>query len=358
MEPMIRDSSELVLKKFESIANTGKSLNMTKLFQKMALEVTLAVAFGREVRIQEGESDELYQQARKVVEAVTRPPGTLGQLGVLIALGALFPSSLSWLFSQIEPMTQFGKGKDYLVRTAVKLRDAKRRENGKSKSDLLQVMLDAVDANKMDDAHTIMMSVVALIAGHEPVTNSIIFTSYLLATNNQVQEKLVEEIAQYFSDNPDKSYYEAAQEIEYLDQVFQESMRIYSPAPTLIRRCNKSCEIGGYQIEKGTYIVAPVYGVHYNEEYWPEPEKFDPERFSKQNKAKQHSCAYLPFGMGPRQCIGMRMAILEVKAILLDILRKYKFVVSPETKVPLELNLGVTSSPKEDVYLSVESLGA
>ena len=124
-----------------------------------------------------------------------------------------------------------------------------------------------------------------------------------------------------------------------------------------VRFCQKTCTIDGVTILKGSHLVIPIYVLHHSPEYWEEPDQFRPERFASKlvsfsilsyslslfypiilrfhpdEKAKRHPLAHMPFGLGPRNCVGMRFALMEAKMALLTILRRFKFERSPDTEV-------------------------
>lgn len=101
--------------------------------------------------------------------------------------------------------------------------------------------------------------------------------------------------------------------------------------------------------------MIPIYVLHHDPDAWQNPENFDPERFLGPAKDARHAFQFLPFGAGPRNCIGMRFALMEVKVALVRILMKFKFMASPETQVPLEIREGITLSAKDGVLIRVQS---
>lgn len=101
------------------------------------------------------------------------------------------------------------------------------------------------------------------------------------------------------------------------------------------RECTREINYEKVNIKKGMIVTVPIYALHHLEEYWPEPEKFDPERWSPENKSKRNPYAYMPFGMGPRNCVGMRFAVEELKLAICDLVRKFRFFPVPETPVYL-----------------------
>lgn len=98
-------------------------------------------------------------------------------------------------------------------------------------------------------------------------------------------------------------------------------------------------------------MIIPTFAIHHDPEAWPNPEKFDPDRFREKNEGTRHSYQFLPFGAGPRNCIAMRFALMEIKIALAKVLMKYRFVQSPETQVPLALHTWVMLSPRNGIFL-------
>ncbi|RDD40232.1 Cytochrome P450 3A19 [Trichoplax sp. H2] len=103
-------------------------------------------------------------------------------------------------------------------------------------------------------------------------------------------------------------------------------------------------------------IFVPLYYLHHNPEVWPESEKFDPERFTKEAVEARHPCAFSPFATGPRNCIGMRFALMEIKLSIAKIIHRFKLLTSPETEIPVKVVAISTLKPKNALHLRVESV--
>ncbi|XP_064613094.1 cytochrome P450 3A24-like [Liolophura sinensis] len=146
--------------------------------------------------------------------------------------------------------------------------------------------------------------------------------------------------------------YEGIGKLSYLDKVIQEGLRINPPLARMDRICNRDCTVRGVHIPAGMGVALPIYMIHHDPGYWPDPEVFDPERFSPENKEKHHPLQWIPFGYGPRNCIGMRLALFEMKVITVQLLQKYRFVPNGKTK-PLKFgNNQVLSSTKSGVWVT------
>ena len=211
--------------------------------------------------------------------------------------------------------TKQARSWDYLEETALKLiedRQTTMIANENRTHDLLQLMLEAHDENKETESgrylsnDEIVATVATIIlAGYETTSNALSYTAYLLALNPTIQDKLIREINDYYDANPDCSLYDAAEKIEYVNMVLCESMRMYPPVPRTNRECNRTCAVtDDLIIEKGVDVSVPIFLLHRNPEHWPNPDKFDPERFNSNNEQSYPTFAYLPFGEGHDSVLG------------------------------------------------------
>lgn len=154
-----------------------------------------------------------------------------------------------------------------------------------------------------------MVALIFFLAGFETTATVMTFLAYEVCVNPDVQQKLYEEIVEIESNlNGKRINYETLQKMKYLDQVVSECLRKWT-TPLTDRMCVKEydCEYGDgaeFRFEKGVTFWIPIYGIHHDPNYFPEPEKFDPERFSDENKHNIVPGTYMPFGVGPRNCIG------------------------------------------------------
>jgi cytochrome P450 family 3 subfamily A len=131
----------------------------------------------------------------------------------------------------------------------------------------------------------------------------------------------------------DEVNYESIGEMKYMDMVIDETLRLYPPANRSDRVASNDYEFNGIKIKKGQIITVPIYALHHDADIYPDPELFDPERFNEDNKKKRDNVAFLPFGTGPRNCIGMRFALMEIKLLLSKILHNYRFEKCDKTLV-------------------------
>ncbi|XP_065367005.1 uncharacterized protein LOC135959839 [Calliphora vicina] len=197
---------------------------------------------------------------------------------------------------------------------------------------------------------------VFFLAGFETSSTTMSFCLYELARNPDVQEKLRKEILQTIKENGGELTYENMNAMKYLEQVIAETLRLYPIISNLIRKAMTDYQVPSstHVIEKGTTIIIPVAAIHYDADYYPNPCKFDPSRFEPQQIEKRHTCCYLPFGDGPRNCIGSRFGKMQTKIGLISLLQRYRFECSSQTEIPLEIDKkNFLISPKNGINLKV-----
>uniref|UniRef100_A0A8R1EKT9 Cytochrome P450 n=2 Tax=Caenorhabditis japonica TaxID=281687 RepID=A0A8R1EKT9_CAEJA len=144
-------------------------------------------------------------------------------------------------------------------------------------------------------------------------------------------------------------------QLKYLEYVVKETLRMY-PLATLAnaRRCMRATKIGDYQVEEGVEVMCDTWTLHYDKKIWGEDaEEFKPERWEN-GEDHFYKGGFIPFGLGPRQCVGMRLAYMEEKLLLSHILRKYDFVPGPKTQTPLKL-VGMRTTQPESVWMHLKN---
>lgn len=193
-----------------------------------------------------------------------------------------------------------------------------------------------------------------LTAGYETTSTVLSYCTYLLAMYPEVQHKLLKEIDEFLPQET-KATYDILCHMSYLHMVLCETLRLYPLASNVVnRKCLEACNIGGIYIPEGVTVQADVWSVHYDPDVWgDDPEHFIPERFSKEAVSGRHPMAWMPFGIGPRNCIGLRFALLEAKLALAEILRKYSFVKCSETEDTLQLQDMAVIVPKNGVKIKL-----
>uniref|UniRef100_V5GHY9 Cytochrome P450 6a2 n=1 Tax=Anoplophora glabripennis TaxID=217634 RepID=V5GHY9_ANOGL len=248
---------------------------------------------------------------------------------------------------------------------------AYREKNNVRRNDVLQLLID-IKNNKegqeggyKGDGKTLNMDELAaqcfvfFIAGFETSSTTATFVLYELATHQDIQDKVREEIRTVLAKHDNKITYDSLSELTYMRQVIDEALRMYPPLSFVNRECVEDYKVPGEDlvIEKGTLIFIPIVGYHYDKEYYDNPNKFDPERFTEENKRTRHPYAHIPFGEGPRVCIGERFGIMQTKVGLTSILRNFRVTLNKETQVPLMLSpTAFITTAEGGIWLNVEKV--
>ncbi|KAL6262980.1 hypothetical protein P5V15_005771 [Pogonomyrmex californicus] len=249
-----------------------------------------------------------------------------------------------------------------LVEITIKTRD----ENDIVRPDILQLLME--NRNKEDKAKLTIEDMVShafifFFGGFDTASTVMSFTAHEIAVNQDIQKKLQNEIDRILKENNGEASYEAVNTMEYLDAVIHEALRMYPPAATTDRLCVKDFELppalpgmNSFTIKKGQNIWIPIYALHHDSKYFEKPEKFDPERFLGERRKDSLNCgAYIPFGLGPRMCIGNRFALLEVKVLFFHLLARCNLKVCEKTPIPLKLaRSGIIMKPEGGFWLNVE----
>lgn len=251
-----------------------------------------------------------------------------------------------------------------LVKDTIKYRE----QHNIKRNDFVDIMMEMkqkYDSGNKKEGLTIneiaAQMYVFLVAGFETTATALSLTLYELARHQDIQSRLreeIEEVIANYGENGELSF-EAMQKMKYLDQVisgkfknisklfsydsiydfFIETLRMYPVATEHLRRTNAHYEVPGhpkYYLPAGAQLIIPVYSIHHDPQYYPEPEKFIPERFTEEAIQQRPTCAYIPFGQGPRICIGMRFGKMKMAVGLIELLKHFRFSLAAETPQPMQ----------------------
>jgi cytochrome P450 len=215
--------------------------------------------------------------------------------------------------------------------------------------DLLTLLMEARDeeGRPMSDKQLRDEVATLLTAGHETTTLALSWACYLLARHPQVQERLRPEFEFLRGGAPG---YENLSRLRYSRMVVDETMRLYPPVWVISRQAIADDEIGGYRIPAGSEILMFPYITHRHPKWWPEPEKFLPERFAPENAPARQKFAYVPFGAGPRACVGLNFAMTEILVVLALLLQRFHLDPVPEAP-SVSADPSVTLRPLPGIYV-------
>jgi cytochrome P450 len=213
----------------------------------------------------------------------------------------------------------------------------KRRKDGGEADDVLAMLMAARDeetGEAMDDRQLRDEVMTMFLAGHETTANALAWTWSLLSKNPAERRKLEAEVDAVLGDRPPT--FDDLASLKYTRMVVDESMRLYPPAWIVGRTAMQDDTIRGYRVPKGSFVAAATYLTHRHPGFWSNPEGFDPERFTPEASASRHRYAYIPFGAGPRICIGNAFAIMEAQLVTAMIAQRFRVDLASGAKLEPE----------------------
>ncbi|MGD9737887.1 MAG: cytochrome P450 [Bauldia sp.] len=225
--------------------------------------------------------------------------------------------------------------RDYLRKVTGDL-VAERRRSGEHRGDLIQALIDARDeenGEQMNDTEIVDNLLTFITAGHETTALALTWTFYLLSLHPEIEAKVLAEIEA--AGGADGITAEGVARLSYTRQVLSEALRLYPAAPTLLRTPIADTTIAGHRVTSKSQVFIPIYAIHRHTLLWDDPHRFDPDRFTPEAQKARHRHAYMPFGAGPRICIGMGFALLEAAALVAKLLPRFRFDASAATPIPV-----------------------
>ncbi|XP_069687416.1 probable cytochrome P450 6a14 [Periplaneta americana] len=337
-------------------AEKSEIIEMKEVMAKFTTDVIGSCAFGLQFNSIKDSNSEFRNMGRRVFE-----PSAWSMLRRTIR--TIAPGLLKLFNVKMLPddITQFFVG---LVRDTIEYRE----KNNVVRNDFMQLLIQMKNQGKVqDDEHTNSESIsngtavngaskndefeftdnvlasqafIFFLAGFETSSTTLSYCLYELSLNPDIQAKLRDEIDATLEKCDGKITYDAIQGMRYLDKVVNETLRKHPPAPVVSRVATKPYVIPGTSdhLDVGRMVVIPIYGLHHDPKYYPNPERFNPENFSEEAKNSRPHISFIPFGEGPRNCIGLRFGLLQTKMGLVCLLANYQFNVCEKTQIPLKFD--------------------
>jgi cytochrome P450 len=247
---------------------------------------------------------------------------------------------------------RFNAARDRLDRTIYRMIE-ERRKSGEDRGDLLSMLLMATDTEGdgtgMDDRQLRDEALTIFLAGHETTANALTWTWYLLSQHPEVEQKVHAEVDSVLGDRA--AVYEDLGSLTYTRMVLAESMRLYPPAWAIGRRAVGGFDMGGFRIEPGAVILMSQYIMHRDARYFPDPERFDPERWTPDAQASRPKFSYFPFGGGTRICIGEQFAWMEGVLLIASLAQRWRMRLDPRHRV--EVQPLITLRPRHGMRMSL-----
>ncbi|KAF5287520.1 hypothetical protein FQA39_LY04148 [Lamprigera yunnana] len=339
------------LKEALDIESDRGPIDIKHILESFGIDVIGSCAFGIDCNSFKNPHNDFGKYARKIF-LLTK----LRKIKVAIAMSTIFQKILGLKFLPSDAT-------DFFL-NVVKENYQYRKANNVVRNDFFQLLIGLLKENSPEnDGLTIeelaAEAFVFFIAGFETSSTTVTFCMLELSLNQDIQQKLRDEIEEVLKRHNGEMSYDSLKELVYMDQVIHETLRKYPALPILNRQCTMDYQIPNSNIvlKKGIDVAIPLHGIQNNPEYFPEPEKFDPERFSQKNKDKIIPFTYMPFGEGPRICIGLRFGMMQAKVALTLLVKNYRFVLNEKTQLPLKIQpLSFVICAKDGIWLDAEKI--
>ena len=301
LDQIVLAATEDMLNKWQDFYDRSLPVNITREMSSLTLAITTRALFGVDLGEKVKEIGDMINRVANLFEKPSNP--------VLL-----------------QARNDLQEIVDYIIR--------ERRRNFQDTGDLLSAMILAQDEEskaRIDEIGLRDQLMGLLLAGYETTANALSWTWYLLSKNLWSVEQLRREVQQELAGCP--PVYADLDHLPYVHQVLSEGLRLYPPAWILGRRALGEDEIGGYYVAPNTVIAISIYTLHRHPMFWENPENFDPDRFLPERSSRRHKFAYLPFGAGPRQCIGNGFAQMEASLIITCIAQRFELHLIPGIEV-------------------------
>merc|ERR1712179_38179 len=330
---IIQEHADKKAKKLAIEAKNGLEVDAKRIFSEITLGIIGQAAFG--IKFDDlGENNLFFESAMNLFGGVFENQTATTLLPIV--LPSLFPveiisqSALSVFIDMLQNVIRQRskaqeKYNDYLDILSEILSEASTEENGKQMKTWSGEELEELICGQ---------ALEFLIDGYESTSQTTTLLAYEMAMNPEIQAKLHEEIMQKL-DTFGQVSHEMVQEMSYLEQIINEVLRLHPILARIDRECCKDFSFNGFVIKKGMKIQIPVYAMHRSEEFFPDPDTFNPDRWSPENKSQINTYTYLPFGGGPRGCLGSRFAMEQMKIIVCTMISQFEFY--PVEKTPAKM---------------------
>ncbi|XP_046816869.1 cytochrome P450 9e2-like [Vespa crabro] len=332
-----------------------KRIEMKDVFTRYTNDVIATCAFGININSMKDRNNDFYVLGRKATNFD-------GIKSLKFFLIRSFPTITKLFNIKLIPDNIANFFKD-VVEEVINTRN----RNKIVRSDVIQLMMEARNKKVEMGQDLPLMDIVAqafifFFGGFDSVSTAMCFTCHEICVNPEIQKRIQAEIDEAIEKTDGNLTYEVINNMQYLDAVISESLRRYPIVVFLDRVCTESYELPPslptskpFLLKKGTNVWFPIYGLHHDSQYFENPYKFDPERFMEHGKEINNSNVYLPFGLGPRMCIGNRFALLEMKVLIFHLLARCNLKPFSKTQNPLQLSRkGISMTAENGFWIELE----
>lgn len=339
-------------------AGCSKEIDFKNLSTKCAVDIIATCAYGIEVNSLKGPAN-IFSKLTQTFDHIVTPFNILKFTGILLVpkitnffkirfLGKEFTELFSdGIFEMINLRKKEKIFRPDLVNLLMEIKQTQEARTNEEKT------------RNWSDEHLSAQCLAFFIGGYATIATSMGFTAYEIACNSDVQQKLYQEILDTNENLDGRDLdYNVINEMKYMNQVISESLRKWPSSPLTGRACrepyNLKFDDKEFYFDSNIDFLVPIICFHRDPKYFPNPEIFDPERFNEENRKTIDPDTFIPFGAGPRHCIGTRFALMELKTVFYHLLLKFKFELSPKTDFPIQLDKSpFEMKPKNGIWIKL-----
>lgn len=371
----INETSKRLTSELDVVAEKEEAFEAKSYLGKFSMDTIASCAFGVDAKVYAADKSIFVEYASELF----RQDWTVMFKFMLMLIPVIGPFIIRTFKLSFTPQKETLFFYDIISKTLKKRKETEVRRN-----DLIDMMMDAIkgDMNDekeeegeqfekdaklearpfkkvaLDEEAIVATALVIMVAGYDTTGSTLSYACYQLSKNFDIQERLRDEVMEVVQGREDEDLtYDDLKNMTYMDQILAETLRFHTPLGILQRSAKSEYTLPGTDVPimKGREVWINPQAMHFSEEHYQTPYKFNPEHFSPEAKSKRHPYAFLPFGQGPRGCIGMRFALLEAKLALAKMVLRYNLLPSEKTAEPLvEDPNQVISYPKKGIYIKLE----
>lgn len=322
------EKSKVLVAKLSKHCDTARPIDVYPFITKATLDVICEAAMGTEINAQNQDENEYLNAVHSAADLINRrlprPWLHWDSIYKLTDDGKRFAMALDILHGYSSNVIR-------LRREARKLSKLNATADidhlgRKCRLAFLDLLLETSEGDSPLSDLDIRMEVdTFMFEGHDTTTSGITWTLFLLGLYPDIQETVYKEMERIFGDSNRPATMPDLNEMNYLDRVIKETLRLYPPVSAFGRKISEDLQVGEYELPEGCTVMINAFYLHRDERYFPDPERFDPDRFLPENSIGRHPYAYIPFSAGNRNCIGKKFAVYEQKSMLSTIIRNFKW---------------------------------
>ncbi|XP_075545082.1 cytochrome P450 3A14-like isoform X2 [Dermacentor variabilis] len=369
MVPHLQEDADIFIKSLQRHADNGEEVHMLRKFEELSMDYVARGSFGIDERFQGKPDHPLMAIAKATLRGTMKGP--FHMIAQCTTTFGLLMKPFYWVSLLLGEYTF----ENFNEQTA-KVIQLRKSDPTARKADILQNLLDAeyteaeeergdnkvstgsIRSRALTTEEIITTATVLFIAGFETTATALSYIMYALAKHPEVQGKLRREVFDAVGTNGSLDYETVMKKLKYLEKVVDESLRLYPPGLSFVtRQAKEDFEYNGIKFKAGTSFIVPQYQILTDPRYFSNPMEFNPDRSSPGNEASFTKAAHIPFGVGPRNCVGMKLALLKLRYTVARMVQKYQVELGPSQKGAMELGqYGMVSTPSNGPWIVLRTL--